>query len=169
MLPATGFGALFIVLDLGVTCITWIALIGLSQNYAIATSEIQRSAYIASANYALSALTVAAPVYSWLNLSIWWLITNLVMLRGGVFGRATAYLGVIGSIAGFLVSADLFVSTQGIANGVGGVVLGIWFIVVGYKLRALCKPEDKRASANDAKCEILNELLSHGSAEQGAR
>ncbi len=51
MLVATAFVGLFIVLDLAVTWSNYASLITLSGNYAAATNDAQRAAYVAAASY----------------------------------------------------------------------------------------------------------------------
>jgi hypothetical protein len=98
MLTAAGFGGLALALDLGVTVITWIALITLSQNYAAATSDVQRVAFLATADYAVGGTSVIATVYGGVIHSIGPLIMSLVVLRR-VFSKATAYVGTVWGIA----------------------------------------------------------------------
>ena len=138
MLTATGFGGLFLALDLGVTDIAWIALTSLSQNYAAATTDVQRAAYVATANYALAIGAVGMTVYSTLILSIWLLITAVVMLKG-IFSRVTAYLGIVTSIAGFVYSISLFVPALAMSIVIAMVLFAIWLLLAGYRLYNLGK------------------------------
>jgi len=138
MLTATGFGGLFLALDLGVTDIAWIALTSLSQNYAAATTDVQRAAYVATANYALAIGAVGMTVYSTLILSIWLLITAVVMLKG-IFSRVTAYLGIVASIAGFVYSISLFVPALAMSIVIAMVLFAIWLLLAGYRLYKLGK------------------------------
>ena len=65
MLVATAFLGLFIVLDLAVTWTNYASLITLSGNYAAATTDAQRAAYVAAANYASAVLkSTLEAVYS---------------------------------------------------------------------------------------------------------
>jgi len=138
MLASAGFFGLFLALDLAVTCISWIALTSLSQNYAAATSDIQQAAYVATANYALNATAVSAPVYSSVVSSIGILITSLVMLKG-IFSKATAYVGIATSIAGFVYAISVFVPALGIFIAVALLVGGIWGLLAGSRLYRLGK------------------------------
>jgi hypothetical protein len=141
MLAATGFGGLFLALDLGVTLITWIALITLSQNYAVATSDVQRAAYLATADYAVGITSVSATVYGSLIFAIWPLITSLVMLKG-VFSKATAYVGIVGSIVSFVYGITVFVpysSSLAVILVIEFILIVIWLLLVGYRLYRLGK------------------------------
>jgi hypothetical protein len=138
MLAATGFGGLSLVLDLGVTLITWVALITLSQNYAAATSDAQRAAYVATADYAVAIVAVSAPVFSAVTSSIQALITSLVM-RKGIFNKATAYLGIAVSIFGFVYGISVFVPALATFLVIWGILIGIWFLLAGFRLYRLGK------------------------------
>jgi hypothetical protein len=138
MLAATGFMGMFLVLDLGVTCISWVALITISQNYAAATSDMLRAAYVATANYALAAIAVSMPVYSFVVPSIGLLIISLVMLKG-IFSRVTAYLGIAGSIVGFVYGISVFVPALAMSVAIAIVLDGIWGLLAGSRLYRLGK------------------------------
>src|SRR5262249_55932698 len=105
MLVATACVGLFIVLDLAVTWPNYASLITLSDNYAAATNDVQRAAYVAPAHHASAVL--ASPleaVYSILILSIGILMIGLVMRRG-VFGWLNAYV-VLATCVTMIVSVD---------------------------------------------------------------
>ena len=138
MLAATGFAGLYLVLDLGVTLSSWVALVTLSQSYAAATSDIQRAAYVATADYALAVIALSATVYSSVISSIWIFITSLVMLKG-IFSRATAYLGIVVSIVGFIYGISVFVPPLAIFLAIVILLLGIWLLLAGYRLYRLGK------------------------------
>jgi hypothetical protein len=138
MLAAAGFVGLFLVLDLGVTCISSVALTTISQNYVAATSDIQRAAYVATANYVLGVTAASEPFYSFVVSSIGFLIISLVMLKG-VFSKATAYLGIAASIVGFVDGISLFVPALAISAAIAIILYGIWSLLVGYRLYRLGK------------------------------
>ena len=138
MLAAAVFAGLSLVLDLGVGTISQVALTTISQNYASATSDVQRAAYVATANYALGVATVSEPVYSFAVFSIALLIISLVMLKG-VFGKATAYLGIVASIAGFVYGISLFAPALAITAVITVILWAVWSWLVGYRLYRLGK------------------------------
>jgi len=141
MLTAAGFFGLALALDLGVTLITWIGLVTLSQNYAAATSAVQRAAFVATADYAVGITSVSATVYGSIIYSIGPLIMSLVMLKG-VFSRATAYVGIAGSIAGLAYGFTVLVpysSSLEILLAVAFVLFGVWGLLAGSRLYRLSK------------------------------
>jgi uncharacterized membrane protein YhaH (DUF805 family) len=118
--------------------ISQVALTTLSQNYAAATSDIQRAAYLATANYALAVTAVSEPVYSFAVFSIGLLIISLVMLKG-IFGKATAYLGIVASIVGFVYGISLFVPALAITAAITVILWAVWSLLVGSRLYRLGK------------------------------
>jgi len=135
MLVATALVGLFVVLDLAVTWPNYASLITLSGNYAAATSDAQRVAYVAAANYASAVLASSLEaVYSILILSLGILLIGLVMVKG-VFGKTTAYLGIVTGILGIVsVAGPYFVSTLSAAIIVTSVLTTVWVLLVGYRL-----------------------------------
>jgi hypothetical protein len=129
MLVATAFMGLFIVLDLAVTWSNYASLITLSGNYAAATNDAQRVAYIAAANYASAVLgSRLEAVYAIVVLSFGILMIGLVMLRG-IFSKSTAYLGLITGVLGIVSITGLNVTI--IMNA---VLATVWVLLVGYRL-----------------------------------
>jgi hypothetical protein len=132
MLVATAFVGLFVVLDLAVTWSNFAALISLGSDYAAATSDVQRAAYVAAADYASAVLASRLEtVYAIVVLSSGILVIGLVMLKG-VFGRSTAGLALVTGVLG-IVSITGF----GVAIIMNAVVATVWVLFVGYRLYRL--------------------------------
>jgi hypothetical protein len=138
MLAAIGFEALYLALDLGVTNVSMVSLIGLSQNYAAAISDVQRAAYVATANSALAAYTLGSAIYDGVLPSIMALIVGLVMLKG-IFRRIVAYLGIVGGIFGLVSAMSVFAPAFSILSLVVLVLAPIWLLLIGYRLYGLGK------------------------------
>ena len=138
MLIATALVGLFVVLDLAVTWPNYAALIRLSGNYAAATTDAERAIYVAAANYASAVLTSSLEaVYSILVLSLGILLIGLLMLKG-IFGKSTAYLGVLTGILGFVAAVGpFFVSALGVTIIVASVLTTAWILLVGFRLYRL--------------------------------
>jgi hypothetical protein len=135
MLLATACVGLFIVLDLAVTWTNYASLITLSGNYAAATSDTQRSAYVAAANYASAVLASRLEtVYSIVILSSGILLISLVMLKG-TFNKLTAAVGLLTGVLG-LVS----IAGWSVAIILNAVFATLWLLLVGYRLYWLGKP-----------------------------
>jgi hypothetical protein len=138
MLIATALVGLFVVLDLAVTWPNYAALISLSGNYAAATTVAEQAIYVAAANYASAVLTSSLEaVYSILILSLGILLVGLVMLKG-MFGKSTAYLGVLTGIVGIVAAVGpFFVSALSVTIIVVSVLTTAWILLVGFRLYRL--------------------------------
>ncbi len=140
MLVATAFVGVFVVLDLAVTWPNYASLITLSENYAVATNDAQRAAYVAAATYAGAVLPFSLAVYSILILAFGILIIGLVMLRG-IFGKTTAYVGVLTGILGIVsIVGPMLVSALSVTIIITSVLTIVWVLLVGYRLIRLGKP-----------------------------
>jgi hypothetical protein len=138
MVVAVGFLGLYIVLDFAVTNFSFLALVPLSKNYLAATSDAQRAAYVAAADYVLAVIAISAPISSYLVPSIGILIASLVMLNG-VFSRAVAILGIVTAALGMVYASTVVL--PGILPGgfvaVATVLSGVWLVLVGAKIYQL--------------------------------
>jgi hypothetical protein len=137
MLIAAALLLLYLVVDLAVTEMNSIVLITLTQQYAAATSDAQRSALAAAANYALANLPLAT-FYSFFVSSVGWLIVSIVMLKG-IFSRLSAWMGIILSGMGIAGSFYGILPVFGIFLSQCLVAFGIWCLLVGVRLLKLGK------------------------------
>ena len=138
MLIATALVGLFVVLDLAVTWSNYAALISLGDSYAAATTDAQRTAYIAAATYASAVLaSTLAGVYSILFLSVGILLVGLVALRSR-FSRSAAYVGVATGILG-IVSVVGPVDQSGLSATavIASALTTVWVFLVSYRLYRL--------------------------------
>jgi len=134
MLIATAFVGLFVVLDLAVTWTNYASLLTLSDLHAAATTDLQRAAYVAAANYASAVLASHTEVfYAIVDLSFGILVIGLVMLKGkGIFRKHTAYLGLFTGLLGIASVTGLYVFI--IMNAVFATA---WVLFTGYRLYRL--------------------------------
>jgi Domain of unknown function (DUF4386) len=141
MLAGTSFLILFVVLDLAVTWPNYSSLITLSEKYASATNDAQRATFVVAANYASAVLSSSLlAVYVILVPSIGILIIGLVLLKGGIFSKTTAYLGVVTGILGVVsVVGSFFISVLGMVVIITSILTAVWFFLVGYRLLKLSR------------------------------
>jgi hypothetical protein len=132
MLVATSLLFLFLIMDLILTEFNSLTLITLAEHYATATIEVQRLAYMAAANYALATIPIAT-FYSWVVGSIGFLIASIVMLQG-IFGKRTAYLGIIVNIAGIIGGFYIFIPALTIFLTPILIVWGSWLSLIGFRM-----------------------------------
>lgn len=128
MLLATAFIGLLVFLDLALTWPNYASLIALGDDYA-ATSDAQREAYVAAANYASAVLeSTLAGVYNIVTLSLGILIAGFVMLRSP-FGKGSAYLGLLTGILGIVsVVGPVLVGALGATIIVASVLTTVWVL-----------------------------------------
>lgn len=132
MLIGVSFVGLFVILENAVNWTSYAILILLSGDYAAATNESQRAIFVAAATYASAALeSPLAAVWAIGTLSFGFLLIGLVMLKG-VFGKPTAYVGILTGILGIVAVAGVSIAV--ILNAVAAL---IWLFMVGHRLYRL--------------------------------
>ena len=103
----------------------------LSGQYAAATTEAQRSAFLAAGETLVAMFHGMAFQVSYFLGSIGGLLISVVMLKGNLFSRPTAYLRIASSLLDF----GLFVPVIGLFVSLFSVVcLLIWNILVARRL-----------------------------------
>jgi hypothetical protein len=155
-------GALAIALACGIVGIavyfasnTAFSMLSLSSQYAAATTGAQRSMLLA-AGQAMLAINQGTGIYlSLLLQAVAGLMFSVIMLRSGIFNRATAYLGILASAfdlaycftVAFVPSIDndlIAICTLPAA----GLLLMIWHILIGLRLLKIVRLEKKRFPNN---------------------
>jgi hypothetical protein len=112
-------------------------MLSLSQRYAAATTEVQRSIYLAAGEALLSHIDGTAFQLHYFLGSVALLIISLVMLRSNIFNKATAYSGILANVLVF----GLYVPKIGIILSILSVFpfLTIWYILMARRLFQLGK------------------------------
>ena len=117
------------------------AMLGLSQQFAVAADEAQRAALIAAGQAMLSVGASHSPgtfLAFFLSESAGVLI-SVVMLRSNVFGRLAAYAGILGFsillLFEFITSffSGLVTATM-ILSMLGGLMSMVWYILIARRL-----------------------------------
>lgn len=104
----------------------------LSEQYAAATTDAQRATFLAAGEAMLAAFNGTAFHVSYNIFSIYLLIVPLVMLRSNIFGRVTAYAGILAAILNW----GLYVPEIGLFLSILSVIpfLVIWNALVARRL-----------------------------------
>ena len=137
MLLAAACIGLFVTLDLALTWTAYSALITSGGNYAAATTDVQRAAFIAAAGYPSAMLdSPLLGIYAIVIPSLGVLFTGLVMLRG-IFNKTTAYLALAGGISGIVYVGSYVTSALDIVRIINALLATVWFAFVGYRLYRL--------------------------------
>ncbi len=115
------------------------SMLSLSGQYASATTDAQRSLLIAAGQAMLAEGQTRAgiPLIEFASLVI-----SVVMLRGKVFSKATAYAGILGNtllmvFEAIRAFAPAFLNAGLVIAGGGGLAIMIWYLLVGRRLLQL--------------------------------
>jgi hypothetical protein len=124
-----------------------LTMLSLSQRYATATSEAQRTGLLAAGQAVLAfhdplALYPGTSVYmSLLLVAVAGLLFSVAMLRGQMFGRATAFVGLLAGACDLVYCLTFafapFLRVFLIATA--GLLWMIWHLLVGLRLLQLSK------------------------------
>jgi hypothetical protein len=110
------------------------ALVPLSDQYVAATTDAERMAFATAAEVLIA--TEAIPTAIGVLQTIGILVVSLVMVRG-VFPTSVAYLGVATGAIGIV--SEALIHVLGGAYAIYGVLVMVWFIVIGWQLIRLAR------------------------------
>jgi len=145
VLRKSGESSMLIALVLGITGIaayfasnTAFEMLSLSNQYAAATTEAQRTMLLTSGQGMLETYTgTAFDIYYVLNTIVLFIISP-IMLRSKMFSKPTAYLGFL---AGILMLVPSSAGTLGLYFSLASLVpWAIWLILVGRRLLRIRQP-----------------------------
>ena len=120
---------------------TALSLIPLSDRYATAVSDAARTQLL-TAGEALMAADIwhsTAAILGGVLLQCGAVLISIVMLRGGVFGKATAWLGIVmHALDGAHIVCGLFLPVSGVVlMAIAGPLYPVWLFLVGRRLLQL--------------------------------
>src|SRR5208283_44478 len=118
------------------------SMLSLSDQYAAATTDAQRSALLAAGQALLAISNTGAfgqTAMSFLLVTLAGLIISTVMLRSGIFGNATAYVGILANGFGLgypvgLAFAPKILVIVVISLSASACFLVIWYIQIARRL-----------------------------------
>lgn len=120
------------------------ALLSLSDQYTVATTDAQRSGLLAAGQALLAIHNSGAnygngPYVSFLFVNLAGLISAAVMLRSSVFGKFAAWMGILANLFGlsYYLTLVFAPSMSAIPLSASAPFLLIWYLVVGRKLLRL--------------------------------
>jgi len=124
---------------------TLFAMLALSHQYAAATSDAQRSVTLAAGQALLTIFYVSAFQESYVIVSVALLIISIVMLRGDVFTKSTAYAGIVANVCaiGTVFIGQVALVPSAILAFLSVVFLAIWFFLIGRRLLRLGRLESR--------------------------
>jgi hypothetical protein len=111
-------------------------LLAFSDAHATAVTEAQRAVYLAAGEAALSAYYGTVFQVSYILGYVAYILIGAAMLRGAVFGRVTAVLGIVTGVVGF----GFYLPMIGLVLSVFTVLfIGIWNLLVARRLFQLAR------------------------------
>lgn len=110
--------------------------LSLSEQYATATTEAQRS-QVLGAGQAITSVSRATPeTIGFFFMAVAGLIISVVMLHSETFSKVIAYIGILGCIVTLANDISLVIapSSAAIIMPINGLFWFIWWILVGLRL-----------------------------------
>jgi hypothetical protein len=133
-LVATGLWLLAVAMV--ITANPAIGLLSLSDQFAAATTEAQRSAALAAGQALLASWEGTAFQVGYVVGQLAGIIVGLVMLRSSLFGRAVPLMLVVGNVLGF----GYYLPRVGLTvSAFSGVVLWLWYLLTARALLRLAR------------------------------
>ena len=112
-------------------------MLSLSDRYAEATTEAQRSTFLAAGEAMLATWQGTTFQAAYLLGSVAGIAVGAVMLRSGTFSNVTGWMAILGNAVGF----GLYVPVVGVYVSVFSVLfLEIWYVLISRRLLQLGKP-----------------------------
>jgi hypothetical protein len=103
----------------------------LSERYAAATTDAQRALFLSAGEAVWATFNGTAFHMGYNIFSVYFLIVSVVMLRSYIFGRVTAYMGILAAILNW----GLYVPKIGLLLSILSIVpLAIWLVLVARRL-----------------------------------
>ncbi len=113
-----------------------VEMLSLSGRYTAATTETQRSMFLAAGQALLAGWQGTAFQVAYVVGSVAGLTISAVMLRSNAFSRVTAYMGILANV----IALGLYVPTVGLYISVFSVLfLWIWYILIARRLLQLAR------------------------------
>ncbi len=120
------------------------SILSLSDQYAAATTDAQRSIFLAAgqALLAINNSNVLGPgAIGFLLVTLAGLIISIVMLRSSDFGKGTAYAGILANLFGLgyplgiaLAPKSMVIPTVAISLSISACFLVVWYVLIAARL-----------------------------------
>jgi len=110
---------------------TALSMLALSDQYAAATTDVQRSMFLAAGEMVLVTFNGTASQVSYVFAAIALITISVVMLRSGIFSKITGYVGIITNV----LALGFYLPEIGIIFGLISVLpfLIIWNILIARR------------------------------------
>jgi len=108
---------------------TAFSMLSLSGEYAVATTDAQRSMFLAAGQALLTTFNIGAFQVSYVIVSAAWLMISAVMLRSNVFGRVAACSGIL---AGVTAIGAVALEHTPVIGGLFALLLSMYFAAIVF-------------------------------------
>lgn len=138
MALATAFGLFGVTIYLASN--TTFSMLSLSNQYAAASTETQKTMLLAAGQTMLALVQSTGVYMSLLLVAVAGFITSVVMLQSKIFGKVTAYVGILAGALDLIYCVTTFASVPELDASLlasAGLCLMIWHILAGRKLYQL--------------------------------
>lgn len=120
------------------------AMLNLSNQYAIATSEVQKSMLLGAGQAVLATEQGTGMIMTFILGSLGGIIVSIVMLRSKTFSKPVAFVGIVANVLG------LFGSSLGLAVWtINGLLMIVWMLMVGRRLLQISRSQPKVETSAD--------------------
>jgi hypothetical protein len=118
---------------------TAFSMLSLSSQYAVAATEAQKSILLAAGQTMLAVNQGTGVYVSLLLLAVAGLLISAVMLKSNIYGKKTAYVGMLASAFDLTccVTFAIVPELDALLLSAAGICLMVWHILVGGKLYKL--------------------------------
>ena len=138
MALATAFGLFGVTIYLASN--TTFSMLSLSNQYAAASTETQKTMLLAAGQTMLALVQSTGVYMSLLLIAVAGFIMSVVMLQSKIFGKVTAYVGILAGALDLIYCVTTFASVPELDASLlasAGLCLMIWHILAGRKLYQL--------------------------------
>lgn len=114
------------------------AMLNLSNQYAVATSEVQKSMFLAAGQAVIATEQGTGMIMTFILGSLAGIIVSIVMLRSKIFSKPVALVGIVANVFG------LFGSSLGLSVWtINGLLMMVWTLMVGRRLLQISRSQPR--------------------------
>jgi uncharacterized membrane protein len=120
------------------------AMLNLSNQYTVATSDVQKSMLLAAGQAIMATEQGTGMIMAFVLGSLSGVIVSIVMLKSKTFSKPIAIIGIAANVLG------LFGSSLGLAVWtINGLLMMVWTLMVGRRLLQISRSQPKLETLKD--------------------
>ncbi len=135
---------------------TAFCMLSLSNQYAAATTEAQKTIYLAAGQALFTLFNVTNDYLGYIFFSVWGIIISVVMIRSGIFSKPVGFAGIMANTValGSIAVAFLSDTAEIVAIGVSFLFLEAWLILFALRLFNLNREGEEIKKSATIKAEV---------------